>query len=98
MNSDGAWRPVTFPSLEAALSRNLVLQSVYFALGKREDEVAQPKCWVVLERTDEGADNTCSSYDLAILHEFVSAHCSGTASSCLGASRKRRRRNGLVPC
>jgi hypothetical protein len=55
MNSDGAWRPVTFPSLEAALSRNLVLQSVYFALGKREDEVAQLKCWVVLERTDEGA-------------------------------------------
>ena len=53
--------------LKTAAALNLFLQSIYFALGEREHEVTQLKRPMTLKRTDECADDTSSSYNLAIL-------------------------------
>ena len=53
--------------LKTAAALNLLLQSIYFALGEREHEVTQLKRPMTLKRTDECADDTSSSYNLAIL-------------------------------
>ena len=55
------------PILKTAASLNLFLQSIYFALGEREHEVTQFKGSMSLQRADECADDTSSSYNLAIL-------------------------------
>ena len=54
-------------SLKAAAAPNLFLQSVYFALGEREDEITQLKCSVTLERTDQCTDDTGSSDNFPVL-------------------------------
>jgi hypothetical protein len=61
--SSNAWSLL----LKTPAAPNLFLQPVYFALGEGEDEVAQLKCSVILQRTDESADDTGSGYNLAIL-------------------------------
>jgi hypothetical protein len=53
--------------LKTAAALNIFLQSIYFALGEREHEVTQLKRPMTLKRTDECADDTSSSYNLAIL-------------------------------
>ena len=57
-------------SLKAAAALNLFLQSVYFALGEREDEITQLKCSVTLERTDQCTDDTGSSDNFPGLGNF----------------------------
>jgi hypothetical protein len=61
--SSNAWSLL----LKTPAAPNLFLQPVYFALREGEDEVAQLKCSVILQRTDESADDTGSGYNLAIL-------------------------------
>ena len=53
--------------LKTAAALDLFRQSIYFALGEREHEVTQLKRPMTLKRTDECADDTSSSYNLAIL-------------------------------
>ena len=53
--------------LKTPAAPNLFLQPLYFTLGEGEDEVAQFKCSVILQRTDESADDTGSGYNLAIV-------------------------------
>ena len=60
-------RLASAPILKTAAALNLFLQSIYFALGEREHEVTQLKRPMTLKRTDECADDTSSSYNLAIL-------------------------------
>ena len=60
-------RLASAPILKTAAALNLFLQSIYFALGEREHEVTQLKRPMTLKRTDECADDTSSSYHLAIL-------------------------------
>jgi hypothetical protein len=60
-------RLASAPILKTAAALNLFLQSIYFALGEREHEVTQLKGPMTLKRTDECADDTSSSYNLAIL-------------------------------
>jgi hypothetical protein len=57
--------------LQTPAAPNLFLQPVYFAFGERKDEVAQLKCSAALYRTDECADDTGGSYNLAILRILV---------------------------
>ena len=63
-------RLASAPILKTAAALNLFLQSIYFALGEREHEVTQLKRPMTLKRTDECADDTSSSYNLAILRIF----------------------------
>ena len=60
-------RLASAPILKTAAALNLFLQSIYFALGEREHEITQLKRPMTLKRTDECADDTSSSYNLAIL-------------------------------
>ena len=64
-------RLASAPILKTAAALNLFLQSIYFALGEREHEVTQLKRPMTLKRTDECADDTSSSYNLAILKSLV---------------------------